>query len=345
MRILIASSNTSRNGAVVYARRILALLAARGHTVWLAADPESWIARETAGQVPLLETRFRRWPLDELSGVAAFCRQERVDLFHSHNTRAASFGCLLRLLHGIPSVAHLHADRLQTHAWLQTLSIAVSNATLRSHRRRLGALGDRGTVLMNFVDTGIYRPAQGPDRLRADLGVSADTPVLLVVGEICRRKGQDLAARAVQLVRRAHPRAVLALAGPGSLPAGTPLDGVHLLGVRNDIPEILPHATLLLIPSRNEPCPLAAFEAMACRVPVIAANAGGVAEIVADGGGRLVPRGDIPALAAEAISLLDDPRERDRQAAAGLSRVEEKFAPGPHIEALERLFATALARP
>jgi hypothetical protein len=41
MRILIASSNTSHNGAVVYAGWILPLLAARGHAVWLAADPDS----------------------------------------------------------------------------------------------------------------------------------------------------------------------------------------------------------------------------------------------------------------------------------------------------------------
>lgn len=344
MRILIASSGQARNGAVVYARRILALLAGRGHSVWLAADPDSWIARETSGQVPLLETGFRRWPLDELARVAAFCRRERIDLFHSHNTRAANFGALLKLLHGVPSVAHLHNDQPRAHVWAQTLSIAVSRHTLRSHRRRLGAVGSRGAVLMNFVDTGVYRPAQGPDPLRPALGVAADAPVLLVVGEICRRKGQDLAARAAQLVRKAHPTAVLALVGPGSLPADTPLDGVHLLGMRDDVPAILPHATLLLIPSRNEPCPLAAFEGMACGVPVIAADAGGVAEIVAEGGGRLVRREDVGALAAEVIGLLDDAAERRRQAAAGLQRVTEKFAPGPHVDALERLFAAAVAR-
>jgi hypothetical protein len=64
MRILVAASNLGTNGAVVYAKRLIPLLQAAGHDVWLAAEPGSWIERKKAGQVPLLPTDFRRWPLD-----------------------------------------------------------------------------------------------------------------------------------------------------------------------------------------------------------------------------------------------------------------------------------------
>ena len=50
MRILEMVSQYERNGAMIYARRIIPLLRARGHEVWLAARPDSWIARETAGE-------------------------------------------------------------------------------------------------------------------------------------------------------------------------------------------------------------------------------------------------------------------------------------------------------
>lgn len=340
--IVIASSSGGRSGAEQYARRIAPMLAARGHRVWIAAARDSWIARQTAGELPLLETSFRRWPLDEFRRVARFCRENRIDVFHSHMTRSCNFGALLQVLHGVNSVAHLHVTRTRLHAIGHRLVIGVSRHTLDFHRRRLAGIGGRWALLPNFIDSRVFRPADGPDVLRPALGVAHGTPVLLVAGTVCRRKGQDIAARALRLVRASHPTAVLAVAGDGEWPAGTPMEGVIVLGYRDDLPALLPHATVALVPSRNEPFSLAAAEAMACRVPVVAADAGGVAEVVADGGGLLVPTEDPVALARAACALLDDPAARERQAEAGMRRALEQYAAGPHVQALERCYARAV---
>jgi glycosyltransferase involved in cell wall biosynthesis len=340
--IVIAASSGGRSGAEQYARRIAPMLAERGHRVWIAAARDSWIAKQTAGELPLLETSFRRWPLDEFRRVARFCREERIDVFHSHMTRSCNFGALLQVMHGVNSVAHLHVTRTRLHAVGHRLVIGVSRHTMDFHRRRLAGIGGRWALLPNFIDSRVFRPAEGPDALRPALGVPPGTPVLLVAGTVCRRKGQDIAARALQLVRARHPAAVLAVAGDGEWPAGTPMDGVIGLGYRDDLPALLPHATVALVPSRNEPFSLAAAEAMACRVPVVAADAGGVAEVVADGGGRLVPAEDPQALAREALALLDDPAARERQADAGLRRALEHYAAGPHLDALERCYERAV---
>lgn len=343
MNIVIATSKLKVNGAVVYARRIIPLLSSRGHRVWLAASPDSWIAARTAGQVPLLPTDFRRWPLGEVHRIAGFCRHERIDLFHSHSTRASHFGALLQTLRGVPSVAHLHSSTFEAHAWFHKLVIAVSHHTLACHRGRLAGLGGRGVVLPNFVDMDALRPSAAGDRLRPLLGVPPETPVLLVAGQICRTKGQDLAVRSLGIVRRSYPSAVLALVGPGRPKPQHRGEGVHLLGYRDDLPELLPQATLVVVPSRREAFSLVAAEAMASGVPVVAADAGGVAEVVSGGAGQLVPTNDHAALAKAIVELLADPAARARQAEAGRRIARERYAPAPHVDALERHFQSIAA--
>jgi glycosyltransferase involved in cell wall biosynthesis len=343
MNIVIATSKRKVNGAVVHARRILPRLVARGHRVWLAAPPDSWLAAQAAGEAPLLPTDFRRWPLGEVGRVAEFCRRERIDLFHSHSTRASHFGAMLQALHGVPSVAHLHSDTFQAHVYFHSLLIAVSHHTLARHRRWRAGLGERGVVLPNFVDAAAWRPASGGDRLRELLGVPTTVPVLFVAGQICQTKGQDLAVKALAIVRRTHPSAVLALAGRGRLKRHHEGEGVHALGYRDDLPELLPHATVVVVPSRREAFSLVAAEAMACGVPVVAANAGGVAEVIAGGAGLLVPRNDPAALAAAIDGLLADPAARERMGEAGRRIVRERYAPETHLETLERDYESVVA--
>ena len=340
MRILVASSNRGVNGAVVYARRIVPLLRDAGHHVVLACEPESWIAAAVGGEVPLLPTDFSRWPLREADRVAAFCRAERIDLVHSHLTRSGNFAALLRARHGITSVAHLHANHPQLHTGLHDLLVAVSEDTAARHRAAPWNWSVPVAVLPNFVDPAVFRPAApGRDPLREALGVAPGTPVVAVVGLISRRKGQDLAVRAFAEVRRAHPDAVLAVIGGGELPSGLPVDGVRMLGQRDDVPALLPHASVVAVPSRDEPFGLAAVEAMACGVPVVAFAVGGLRDILAGRAGVAVPAGDVAAFARALAELLGDPVKRSLQGALGMRSVIGRYGPESHIAALTRLFS------
>jgi glycosyltransferase involved in cell wall biosynthesis len=344
VNLLLASSNLGCNGAIMYARRLAPLLAARGHRVWLAAQEGSWIAKATQGEIPLFPTNFSRWPLSEVDRVGAFCRQEGIQIFHSHLTRASNFGALLKMRHGIHSIAHLHANHPQVHTWFHDRVLAVSKDTLRRHRYYLAGLGKKGAVLVNFVDAQQFHPSEGrSDSLRALLQVSATTPVVVVVGQICSRKGQDLAMKAWPDVLRIHPEAKLVFIGDGSLPDNllkTP--GVSLLGRREDIPELLPHATICLVPSRDEPFGLAAIEAMACRVPVVASAVSGLADIVAGGAGASYPAGNTHAMSRVLNELLSDVQMRANFAAAGLQRTQSAYSPSVHLAELERHYAEVL---
>lgn len=340
MRILVASSNRGVNGAVVYARRIAPLLRSAGHHVILACEPGSWIEAAAGAEVPLLRTDFSRWPLREADRVAAFCRAEGVDVVHSHLTRAGNFAALLRARHGVPSVAHLHANHPQPHTGLHDLLIAVSRDTAARQRVVPWNWSVPIEVLPNFVDPAQFRPASaGTDPLRAALGAAPSAPVVAVVGLISRRKGQDLAVRAFAEVRRSRPDAVLAVIGGGELPAGLPMEGVRALGQRDDLPGLLPHATVVVVPSRDEPFGLAAVEAMACGVPVAAFAVGGLREVLAGGAGISVPSGDVAGLARAVRGLLDDDASRRGQAERGRAEALARYGPEAHVAALTALLA------
>lgn len=345
MRVLVASSNLGTNGAVVYAERLIPMLRAAGHDVWLAVEPGSWIGRRMAGQVPMLRTDFRRFPLDEADRVAAFCRRERIDLVHSHLTRSSNFAAVLRQFHGIRSVAHLHASQPRLHTAFHDHLVAVSEDVARRQGAFPWNWTTAITVLTNCVDAGRFRPAEpgAPDRLRAALGVGADTPVIVVVGLVCARKGQDLGVRAFAALRRTQPGAVLAVLGDGEFPPGLPMEGVRRLGFRDDIPDLLPHASAVIVPSREEPFGLAAIEAMACGVPVVAFAVGGLREVVADGAGVSVRPGDCERMGAALAELLADPSLRRRQAEAGRRAALARYAPDAHVARLGAIYAQTLA--
>ncbi|NBV48245.1 MAG: glycosyltransferase family 1 protein [Verrucomicrobia bacterium] len=344
MRLLVASSNRGTNGAVVYAERLIPMLRSAGHDVWLAAEPESWIVQKLAGQVPVILTDFRRFPLDEVDRVARFCRRERIDLVHSHLTRSSNFAAVLRQFHGIRSVAHLHASQPRLHTAFHDQLVAVSEDVARRQARFPWNWTASITVLTNCVDAGRFRPAEAgaPDPLRAALGVGPDTPVVVVVGLVCDRKGQDLGVRAFAALRRKHPGAVLAVVGDGEFPAGLPMEGVRRLGFRDDVHALLPHASAVIVPSREEPFGLAAIEAMACGVPVVAFAVGGLREVVSGGAGVAVRPGDCEAMGGALAGLLADPSRTREQAEAGRRAVLARYAPAAHVEQLGAIFARAM---
>ena len=91
-------------------------------------------------------------------------------------------------------------------------------------------------------------------------------------------------------------------------------------------------ADIFVFPSRQEGFPVAPMEAMACGLPVVSADASGMADILGDtesAGGILVPRGHAAALAEALRRLIDDRGLRERLGANGRRRIEERFSLPP----------------
>jgi glycosyltransferase involved in cell wall biosynthesis len=181
---------------------------------------------------------------------------------------------------------------------------------------------------------------------RADPAALPVPPGALVIGFVGRfddRKGILDLARAWPAVADALPEACLVLAGKGPEEArvrGMLADAprVRWLGFRGDVPQVLRAIDVLAVPSHWEGFGLVAAEALAAGVPVVAANASSLPEIVRDGReGLLVPPEDPAALAAALVRLGRDAGERGRISLAGPARVAAEFSLERMIDRYEAL--------
>ena len=120
---------------------------------------------------------------------------------------------------------------------------------------------------------------------------------------------------------------------------------VHFLGKQDSVSELLPLADLMLMPSELESFGLAALEAMACRVPAIATRVGGVPELIDHGvTGFLLPVGDVEAMAACGVSLLQDAARLDAMGAAARQTAQDRFCASRIIPLYERYYEQVLAQ-
>lgn len=165
--------------------------------------------------------------------------------------------------------------------------------------------------------------------IRRRFGLSA--PYILYVGNIDPRKNLDVLLRAFRtLVSESDVREDLVLAGPRGWDYGEVVrlaqerrlrDRVHLLGYVGEevLPELIAGARVFAYPSREEGFGFPPLEAMACGVPVVATRTSSLAENL-DGAARLVPVGDVTALAEALRAVLRDDDEGNRLRAVGLER-------------------------
>jgi len=198
------------------------------------------------------------------------------------------------------------------------LVTAVSESLRREAVEILGVEKEIHTIY-NFIDTGVYRRSGG-EKLRLKLAPGGEKIVLHVSNFRPVKRIPDL-LHAFALLQETNRDVVLALAGDGvernrvaelSEKLGLK-ERVRFLGIRKNMVPLFSAADLFVLPSEKESFGLAALEAMACSVPVIATNTGGLPELVDHGqNGFLVPVGDRRALCEAMRELLDDDSLRGR---------------------------------
>ncbi|PKV44125.1 phenylacetate-CoA ligase [Janthinobacterium sp. 61] len=182
--------------------------------------------------------------------------------------------------------------------------------------------GHTAHIVPNVVDLQRFTPA--PPRTRAE------DPCFLVARHLEQLYDNASAVRAFALVRLAFPRARLVLAGGGPQRAALAclarslgvLDSVRFAGPVDNaaMPALYQASDIVLNPSLADNMPISVLEALACGVPVVSTNVGGIPSLLQDGvTALLVPPGDPAAMAQAIVALLRDPRRAQALADAGLA--------------------------
>jgi len=210
----------------------------------------------------------------------------------------------------------------------------------------------RVRVVHNGVDLDRLRPGGDRRAFRTALGVPADAPLVLAVGNLTPQKDHDLLARAAARVLRSRPAARFAVAGEGflrpALEARIAALGLRerflLPGFVHDIPSALAAADLFALSSDNEGMPWAVLEALACGLPVVATDVPGTRACVEEGeNGLIVPPCDEAALAAAIDALLAEPAARARMGARSRALAEARFGEAGMIDGTLAVLREALA--
>jgi len=199
----------------------------------------------------------------------------------------------------------------------------------------VGARPERIRVIPNGVELDRFRPRRegDPDLRRELLGSNGSLLVGSVMSLSAKKNPGVLVAAAADVARR-MPGVRFVLAGEGSLrgeierQAGSLGLGerFRLLGLRDDVPELLRALDILVLPSGREGLPNVVLEAMACGVPVVATAVGGTPELVVEGRtGSLVPPGDASRLASAIMEMASDPERLRSLGAAAAEHVRSAY--------------------
>jgi glycosyltransferase involved in cell wall biosynthesis len=343
------------------------LIAGRGGYL----DPE---ARRTADArvelVPYLEHPIA--PLRDLWAVLRLrdhFRRERIDLVHTHSSKAGIVGRLAAFLAGVPVVLHtVHGWSFndtqpgsvrRLYAWLERVAGKITDRLIvvTDRDRDKGLAHGIGTIsqyslVRSGIDPELYRRPQLPrDEMRAALGFG---PEHFVVGTMSCLKPQKAPLDFVGAAAEAYyasPHMRFFIAGDGELRPDVEAliekrgveKVVKLLGWRTDVVDLLHAMDCFLLTSRFEGLPRAVLQAMAAGVPVVATAVDGTPEVVENGvTGVLVPPGE-PKVAAERLVELAAAPERARALAdEARRRLGDEFDIRVMVRELDRLYLSLL---
>jgi len=255
-----------------------------------------------------------------------------------------------------PSGGRVGAWLLAVHRRVDVI-VTLSQALEEDLRARPG-LRARTLRIPNGVDVLAFRPAQGAERMleRDAFDLPRDAFVVVTCGMLSRRKNVAALVRAAG--RTAVRPLVVALVGPrgdepdyqaeldaaiAALPAGVEarclgeLPPPALAGIQRA-------ADVFVLVSRAEGLPNSLLEAMATGLPCVATRIPGSADVLAEGGGRLVPLDDEAALASLLDELARDPEARSRLGAEARAKILERHSFERIAERYLELYASLLER-
>lgn len=365
IKVLYVISNRSfRGGEQIFAQVATGLDRSRLAPVMAARPGGPLMERLQAAGVPFYPVELgSRYKVGAIGRLLHIIRREEIDLVHTQSAGGDFFGRIAGYLAGKPVISSMSAlvggglasplplkkrltvaaDRF-TERFVSRFtahSEAVRQELLRSH----DLASDRVQTIHNGVDLSRYRPDRTPSgRFRAELGLGPETPLVGGIGHLDWEKGFPYFLQAAAQV---IPPAYFVVVGDGpqraELAAQIESLGLaercSLVGFRADIRPILADLDLFVLSSVLEGLPMVLLEAMAMSRPVIAAPAGGVAEVVTHGkNGWLVPPANPTALAEGINTLLKERRRAAALAQAGHRHVAQNLTARRMIQRYEALY-------
>jgi N-acetyl-alpha-D-glucosaminyl L-malate synthase BshA len=360
-------------GSGVVATELGLELAARGHDIHFISYAVPVRMTEPSERLHFHEVEMLNYPLfnhppytlalaSQMVNVAV---NESLDLLHVHyaipHSVSAYLARAMRHPHRLPFVTTLHGTDItlvgvdRSYLPITRFSIEQSDAVtaiseyLRATTQREFGVQRPIEVIPNFVNCDVFQP--GVDRRRREEFAPKGEPILVHLSNFRPVKRIPDVVEIFAAVRAEVPAKLLMIGDGPERTIGEWMvrekgltEDVLFLGKQNQVQEFLNCADVLLLPSEIESFGLAALEAMACGVPAVCSEVGGLPEVIRNGvEGFLVPGHDTKAMAARALEIVTDPHRREQMGIAARQRASTTFCSQKIIPLYEALYKRVLA--
>ena len=342
---------------------------------WRDGGPLESVIRGSGATLHVLRLRRRRswtgplalWDLvTAVERLSAIGRDSEATLIHGHLNDGALLAVLVARRLGRPALAHVHshhlvpltlgAGTLAARAWTATLGWSLRRAALvacvsEEVRRTVRARFKMTTACLCVVPVGVRPPAVSGRRsaARDRLGLAPDVFVAGFVGRLVANKNQIALLEMMAHVRTRHENVRLLLAGEGpdrdrladrARALGFDPDDI-LLDRVGDVAEFLAAADVFVTASLTEGTSLAVVEAMAAGLPIVALDAEGNRDTLAEGAGWLVPDARPETLGDAVLRLAHEPTTRRRLRDQARARYEACYSWEAMMNALTEAYGAA----
>jgi glycosyltransferase involved in cell wall biosynthesis len=303
----------------------------------------------------------------QLRRFAAYLREHRIEVVHTHDFYTNIFGIAAATLARVPvriasrretgGMRSRAQKRVELGAYRLAHAIVANAEAVRLQLIAEGVEAEKITTVYNGLDLDRLTPKASLARdeilPRFNLPRDENRRFVTIVANLRHDvKDHPTFLRAARRVHEVIPEACFVIAGEGELTnamraLASELEierDVFFTGRCADVAGLLSVSDVCVLSSSAEGFSNAILEYMAAARPVVATNVGGASEAIVEGAtGHLVSAGDDEALAARIISLLREPERARRMGERGRLRVEEKFSCAAQLESTSNLYERLLA--
>lgn len=308
-------------------------------------------------EIPV-RTYRRRWAAGR--SLTQYAHSQKADLIHLHDAHAHQIGVLSatfaqnRALMVLSRRVFFRPSPNPISRWRYNHSairriLCVSEAVRELHRSYVRR-PERLVVVPSGIDPDKF-PKQPTGKLRHVLQLTPEVPLIGTVGALTAEKDHRRFLEVALAYRQQNKTAHFVLIGEGRERQSLEQfvrehqleDRVHLLGFRDDIPDLLPDLDVFLFTSRHEGLGTSVLDAFAAGVPVVATDAGGIPEMVRHGEtGRLSAVGDTEQLFREVQHLLTYPEHAQRLVTQAGAYLQQRFTKTAMAEATYQVYRELL---
>lgn len=304
IRVLHVFGSMERGGAETRTLEVMRRIDRRRYAFdfcVLSGVPGAYAAEITRLGGEVVACPLRPRPLTFVARFATLLRRGGYDVVHSHVHHFSGVVLLIARLAGVRTrIAHIRtvhdghdarAAYRRATRWLlarsATTVIGVSESAMDAFFGASWTADDRRRVIYNGVDRGRFTACDARARVRAELAVERERPLVAHVGNFTPAKNHRALVAIIAATVALRPDVMFVLVGDGALRAAITAEvarrglapWVRFAGARDDVPCVLAAADLLVLPSLWEGLPGAVLEALASGLPVVASPIPAVLEI------------------------------------------------------------------